>query len=205
MDFNKILNSKVIYSIQPKYTHKILSGTKRIEIRKRIPKLDLPHTCYVYCTKGEGYLQSRSNIQFYLEDQDILGGHGSGLYIRLNGLVVAEFQCNNISTYKYDATSDTYMISEEHLRMSGLSQEELIAYGQGQDLYGIHIDELTTYKEPRSISKFFKFCDGYVDDTRCTKCLYCSAACERGKQALKSAPQSWGYVGGMFDDCIQNK
>jgi predicted transcriptional regulator len=57
----------VLISIKPKWVNLILSGKKTIEIRKTIPKLAPPFTCYIYesgtgcvvgefvCTKTEYY------------------------------------------------------------------------------------------------------------------------------------------------------
>ena len=48
----------VLISIKPKWANLILSGKKTIEIRKTIPKLAPPFTCYIYesgtgCVAGE--------------------------------------------------------------------------------------------------------------------------------------------------------
>lgn len=48
----------VLISIKPKWVNLILSGKKTIEIRKTIPKLAPPFTCYIYesgtgCVVGE--------------------------------------------------------------------------------------------------------------------------------------------------------
>ena len=41
----------IMISIQPKWVAKILNGEKTIEIRKSMPKCDLPIKVYIYCTK----------------------------------------------------------------------------------------------------------------------------------------------------------
>lgn len=79
---------EVLISIQPKWCELIANGTKTVEVRKTKPKLNTPFKCYIYCTKEkQQYLQSRSNMFFYLESKDFIGGHGAGLYTRLNGKV----------------------------------------------------------------------------------------------------------------------
>ena len=41
----------IMISIQPQYVEKILNGEKTIEIRKTMPKCELPCKVYIYCTK----------------------------------------------------------------------------------------------------------------------------------------------------------
>ena len=41
----------ILISIKPKWVAKILNGEKTIEIRKTMPKCDLPIDVYIYCTK----------------------------------------------------------------------------------------------------------------------------------------------------------
>ena len=45
----------ILISIKPKWVAKILNGEKTIEIRKTMPKCDLPIDVYIYCTKEKGY------------------------------------------------------------------------------------------------------------------------------------------------------
>lgn len=40
----------VLIAIRPKWTEKIASGQKTIEVRKTAPK-DVPFKAYIYCTK----------------------------------------------------------------------------------------------------------------------------------------------------------
>ena len=63
-----MIETAVLISIKPKWVNLILSGKKTIEIRKTIPKLAPPFTCYIYesgtgmvvgefvCDKTEWYL-----------------------------------------------------------------------------------------------------------------------------------------------------
>lgn len=41
----------IMISIQPQWVEKILNGEKTIEIRKTMPKCELPCKVYIYCTK----------------------------------------------------------------------------------------------------------------------------------------------------------
>ena len=55
-------------SIKPKWVAKILNGEKTIEIRKTMPKCDLPIDVYIYCTWGTGkYNQMMKQFGEYLK------------------------------------------------------------------------------------------------------------------------------------------
>ena len=41
----------ILISIKPKYVADILNGKKTLEIRKSMPKCELPIDVYIYCTK----------------------------------------------------------------------------------------------------------------------------------------------------------
>ena len=45
------ITKKILISIQPQWVEKILNGEKTIEIRKTMPKCELPVKVYIYCTK----------------------------------------------------------------------------------------------------------------------------------------------------------
>ena len=53
------MKKSIIISVKPKWVEKILNGEKTIEIRKSMPKCDLPIDVYIYCTK--------SNTNLYVE------------------------------------------------------------------------------------------------------------------------------------------
>lgn len=42
----------IMISIQPQWVEKILNGEKKIEIRKSMPKCQLPCKVFIYCTQG---------------------------------------------------------------------------------------------------------------------------------------------------------
>lgn len=83
----------VMISIKPKYCELIASGKKTVEVRKTRPKIETPFKCYIYCTKEkQQYLQSRSNMFFYLESKDFIGGHGAGLAGERSGLFMEQLR-----------------------------------------------------------------------------------------------------------------
>ncbi len=109
----------VLISINPKWCAKIASGEKTVEVRKTRPKLETPFKCYIYCTNSKkDFLQSRNNALFYCENRDFIGGHGCGLYKRLNGKVIGEFVCDEIGTYEiegFDKNNTLYQSIRRHI------------------------------------------------------------------------------------------
>ena len=45
------MGKEILISIRPEFVEKILNGEKTIEIRKTMPKCELPCKVYIYCTK----------------------------------------------------------------------------------------------------------------------------------------------------------
>ena len=47
------MKKAILISIRPEWVEKILNGEKTIEIRRNMPKCDLPIDVYIYCSKGD--------------------------------------------------------------------------------------------------------------------------------------------------------
>lgn len=176
----------IMISVKPEYTVKILNGEKIIEIRKTIPKCELPCKVYIYCTKGSrnNWLRVypfniRKNIYQLCDDS----------FNALNGTVVAEFQCNEIEVIKSirekrnGSSYQYHELNDRILKQSCLTEEQILDYTNGNDLYAWHIDNLKIYDKPKELSEF-------------------STTLHRmkGKQyrltshLLQRPPQSWCYV-----------
>ena len=56
----------IMISIKPQYVEKILNGEKTIEIRKTMPKCELPCKVYIYCTNGKDILSFDITKQKYV-------------------------------------------------------------------------------------------------------------------------------------------
>ena len=145
----------VLISIQPKYCELIASGKKTIEVRKTKPKLETPFKVYIYCTKSKSeFLQSRSNMFFYCENKDFIGGHGAGVYQRLNGKVIGEFVCDEIECF----TTDYRYPKQKTIEMSKkscVSFFDLYEYESCSNcLYGWHISNLVIYDKPKELGEF---------------------------------------------------
>jgi len=145
-------NKAVLLSIQPRWCELIANRKKTVEVRRTRPKLGEPFKVYIYCTKSKKeFLQSRNNVLFYCEDEDFIGGHGAGLYIRLNGKVIGEFTCDGITKLRADNILQAYY---NNTKETCLSDEEIKRYANGGKLYYWHISNLVIYEEPKELSEF---------------------------------------------------
>ena len=178
----------VLISIRPEWCEKIANKVKSLEIRKTAPKLKPPFKVYIYCTSGPPYLNSH-NGYVYLEERDVLGYRGQGLYKRLNPGVIGEFVCDAMISHCEMANAD---IAE---RQGCIKRENLLEYANGKELFGWHISDLVIYEKPRPLSDFKSPCDGF--DKRCQ--VSCALITTDGisrctRRQLTRPPQSWCYV-----------
>lgn len=188
------MNKAILMSIQPKWLVKILNGEKTIEIRKTMPKCDLPIDVYLYCTKGHWSLHR------YEHD----GKWFIGFYKKLgksnahNGKVIAKFTLNKVEeitleevvtdNFGLDETDYHYMTDElqenELLKKSCLTSDELFEYvGWEENGYAYYIDNLVIFDKPMELSEFEK--EEYYSTPNGWFPSF---------QSLTKAPQSWQYV-----------
>ena len=176
----------IMISIKPKWIAKILNGEKTIEIRKTMPKCDLPIDVYIYCTSHKNYTQS-----LYEVCEEDGGGYDVDYYrpseedFILNGKVVAKFTLTQIWTFD-KMTILTEQYNHLFIKKSCLTKEELVNYIGDNVGYAWHIDNLEIFDKPKELSVFTIPCD-----FKCPKlgCCYCHK-----NTRLNKAPQSWCYV-----------
>lgn len=207
---------EILISIQPQWVEKILNGEKTIEIRKTMPKCELPVKVYIYCTK-----RKRKN-EFITKSEKFgwVMGRETTFYNRAkeydaNGRVVAEFTLNKVDAYDWDVDflntkRNMYYIKSGEAEKTCLTYEQLCDYGKGKDLYGWHIESLKIYDKPKELSEFRKEldCDDYPCNKGTVACKYsyydnCEGCWACGidfdgtnciYKQLKRPPQSWCYV-----------
>ena len=192
----------VLISIRPEWCEKIASGEKTVEVRKTRPNLQLPFKVYIYCTSGPPYLNSH-NGYCYLEDRDVLGYRGTGLYCRLNHGVIGEFVCyditkilNFITHFGVEGRSECEL--NTIARSSCLDYMDMLEYlGTDKDGYAWHISDLKIYDHPKKLSEFAKpdKCP-YNLNGECAYPRHCYRAgqTKRCGDYLERPPQSWCYV-----------
>lgn len=193
----------ILISIQPQWVEKILNGEKTIEIRKTMPKCELPCKVYIYCTKGKPYLY-RVNDDNKFELTNKLRFQDSSCFVKdynaQNGKVVAEFTLNKIDII--EICDPDVLVNEkivdvmEYKKQTCLSFDnfiDYIGYGDDHDGWGKdwdkgylwHIDGLKIYDKPKELS-------GFSDGKAKIDCGYGNYNIYN--KILKRPPQSWCYV-----------
>ena len=191
----------ILISIKPKYVAKILNGEKTIEIRKTMPKCELPIDVYIYCTKENKQrlypvsLLDKSNQVFkqaYREDKiDNRTNY-------LNGKVVAKFTLDKVELIRPIALGSFLITStlehKEILDKSCLTENEIRRYLTNMYGYAWHISNLEIFDKPKELSEF-KIIKTYICKNCPPKYQYgvCLKDCKE-TLSLTKAPQSFAYV-----------
>lgn len=196
------MSKAVLISIQPKWCELISSGKKTVEVRKNRPKIDTPFKCYIYCTNNQVFAQSSMEGEFFTAPKSglrELERCGSKI---LNGKVIGEFVCDDITKFTIDPKLDNLTLMAMANR-SCLSKPQLEDYCSDYWLYGWHISDLKIYDKPRELDELRAICRHY-DDGLCGDCEYyyyannesyrCEECAVDGLKPLKRPPQSWCYV-----------
>lgn len=125
----------VLISIRPEWVEKIANGKKTVEVRKTIPKLGTPFTCYIYCTKG--------NLSYPV---------GNGMVCHNSGgmVVIGEFVCDDIIEDLRGENCDI-LCGQGYMSLA-----QIKAYGRNKKLYGWHISNLKIYDVPLELTAFRK-------------------------------------------------
>lgn len=202
------MSKAVLYSIRPEYCKLILDRKKTVEVRKSIPKLDVPFKCYIYCTYGFGLIEYKDEVlPNHLLSQKVTANKKWDNCC--NGKVIGEFICDEI--YQYSTGNiEGINISEEDMKtMSCLTRQELIDYEFSSSpkdfcmyrvgLYGLHIFNLVIYDEPKELTSFYRPCPYEENDD--ISCYLCDKSGRRPDNAdldcfyyCEKPPQSWYYV-----------
>ena len=114
----------VLISVKEKWAERILTGEKTVEVRKTVPKLETPFTCYIY-QSGTGFI-----VGEFVCDKLI--------WVIAHPAVFAGYP-----TLFAKSISDACM-----------TQDEAEAYSGGKDLYGWHIAEVRRYETPVPLECF---------------------------------------------------
>ena len=156
------------------YLHKILTGKKTIEIRKSMPKCNLPIDVYLYCTYGQLLVWDNDDILgfsgYYLSSGKVNSIHGYGN--QANGKIVAKFTLNKVGKFKveflpllqemgyvnpytltvYDGSFKTMFLEQN----SCLLLEDIYKYNENRNSYAWHIDNLEIFKKPMELREFYR-------------------------------------------------
>ena len=169
----------ILISIKPKWVAKILNGEKTIEIRKTMPKCDLPVDVYIYCTKDNKH-------GLYWTDRWVCVNQKGCIPSIRKGKVVAKFTLNKVEEILHrhcfvgDELKTFYFTDEiqapsEFERLSCLTKEEIYSYCLYVG-YAWHISNLVIFDEPKYLCDFWNTKKG----------VFCCP--------LTKAPQNYCYI-----------
>lgn len=131
----------IMISIRPEWVEKILNGEKTLEIRKTMPKCELPCKVYIYCTKNK-------KLEY------VGCKNGKNYVYPLNGKVVAEFILKKVecftTDYRRDIEQTTKLLEKAKVDFIDAMEYET----NSSCLYAWDIDNLEIYDEPKELSKF---------------------------------------------------
>lgn len=160
------MRKAILISIKPEWVAKILNGEKTLEIRKTIPKCDLPIDVYIYCTKGPGYCHHAFNAFRSSDNKAVIPMQ------LCNGKVVAKFTLNKVeeikkvwyvSAFTKQKTISCYrgdkngLIRKQLEEKSCLSLLELKSYIGWDKGYAWHIDNLEIFDKPKELREFYVY------------------------------------------------
>lgn len=217
-EVKKMNKPKILIPIHPEWCERIFNGEKTIEVRKTRPKIDTPFEVLVYCTMPKerwsvGHQIFHNDTLYTLPTGELKTGDALelradwlGKYNEdnfLNGKVIGSFVCDKVDEYSFSNLEARYRINDVDLAKTCLNHPELIAYGKGKTLRGLHITEPKLFNRPMELSEFGTICKKHGDD-RCNDCLYLRVSayddcvdtwCGVGNvKPLTRVPQSWIYV-----------
>lgn len=184
------MSKAILISIKPKWVAKILNGEKTIEIRKTMPKCDLPIDVYIYCTKDKPFLAHATHL-LTGKYSCIFNDDISYKEHNINGKVVAKFTLNKVE----EITPQIFTATKEHkiLVKSCLKECELFDYISKHDgtpdnpFYVWHIDDLEIFDKPKELCEFNHWTDKKIQ-------WYSVGEKVKVMVSLTNAPQNYCYV-----------
>lgn len=173
------MSKELMISIHPEHAIKILNGEKTVEIRKTIPKCELPAEVYIYVTKSTyGYMIghmmfSNNDLTF---DPDVKKyKFGDSCYLMcvkndysednfLNGKIVAKFTLNKAEdmgrmySYRHKDFHFYDLLNASCLTIGELDNYTYIPIEKRKNdypnLYAWHIEQLEIFDKPKELKDF---------------------------------------------------
>lgn len=179
----------ILMSIRPEHLVKILNGEKTIEIRKTIPKCELPIEVYLYCTKSK----KSAELDYFkwgqyelITDDNAHEYNANDVFWNGNGKVIAKFTLNKWNKMPY--VDNSYEVNPHDIPLkANMTIQQINEYGNKKPLYAWHIDNLVIFDEPMELRRLYKCKLGNI-----TKDIVDWYGDNEYK--ITNAPQSWQYV-----------
>lgn len=220
------MSKAVLISIQPKWCELIASGKKTVEVRKTRPKLETPFKCYIYCTTTGDLcykLKNDGKIRIIKNTLSMVKLFSRAHQPPLNGKVIGEFICKNISEYEaeFHEDDDCYQDIREIFRDDDVSDDECREYriltsndDDNPDDCELCKKSCLTFEKIKQYIGFEAWCETFygwhisdlvIYDKPRELSYFCKPVeCPRGLQKeecvgcwdceIKRPPQSWCYV-----------
>ena len=144
----------ILLPVKRKYTKLIIDGKKLAEARKRFPKIKLPCPVYIYESFGT---QRYVTDELWGDKYDVWFGYEifkeihPYKHLRLitegRGSIVARFTLESVETIKPDWEDGSYEVDDDLLNDLKLTIQELIKYGNGENVYSWRINDLQLVSE----------------------------------------------------------
>lgn len=175
----------VMISINPVFVRAIEQRIKTLEVRKNMPKLEVPFRCFIYCTaNGSGEL---------LRDvfRGDLAAWNNEKWGERKGKVVGEFVCDQIECVDIPYPAFQGKLDKRYGEQSCVRYYDLHRYVYHDAAYFWHITDLKMYEHPNDLSDFkpwsreCKCSDLGLAIPDCWTCHACK---------MERPPQSWCYV-----------
>lgn len=169
----------ILISIRPEWVAKILNGEKTIEIRKTMPKCELPCKVYICETESGGKVVAEFTLNKITKHEK-------------NYIDIEDNLCYNFSSADVKKAGFTFDDKNAIASIFALCQFDLFVegYGRGKPLYAWHIEDLKIYDKPKELSNF-KVYDKTYDSVGAFNWVFSE---EQKYILLKRPPQSWCYV-----------
>ena len=143
-------NISILLPVKPEWLVKILNGEKIIDVRKTMPKCDLPIDVYLYCCKSKKKLFFDKVYNKYMYGEDT----PKDRFNSLNGKVVAKFTLNKVddlSRYAYNFKDNLFY---EILNKACVNTNYLQKYTKNKPiLFAWYIDNLQVFDNPITLDE----------------------------------------------------
>ena len=161
------MTKQLLLTVSPQEALNILNGKQTLLLRKRVPK-GYVGWVWLGVSKGKPFLMHAFDNTYYLHDMT----EKYRMKNDLNGSIVARYWHEEVETIKYevilpngyenfdgewvDNSAYGYWLSDYIIEKSMLSDYEIEGYGNGKDLYAIHISKLEILDKPMALGEFYR-------------------------------------------------
>ncbi|HKM29936.1 MAG TPA: hypothetical protein VJZ51_04205 [Bacilli bacterium] len=183
----------ILMSIRPQHLVKILNGEKTIEIRKTMPKCELPIDVYLYCKNGNASIVDIWDEEYRGENPRYVLEIGKSPFPKrfdiINGKVVAKFTLNKteeIVTLNWESQTATLSPFDLSLK-SCISIKDLNNEFSNCKVW--HINNLVIFNKPMELGEFSTF---KRETISCG--MDCPPYTDWVEYRVRKAPKSWQYA-----------